>query len=41
MNCIRFVLVALMMISCASNKIRREVNVPKGEPVWLYSSQEF
>lgn len=41
MNCIRFVLIAVAVISCASNKPKREVNVPKGEPLWLYSSQEF
>lgn len=42
MSCIRFVLLGLLLVSCASKQMaKREVIVPKGEPVWLYSAQEF
>ena len=42
MNCIRFVLMLVIVASCStSQKVERSVKVPKGEPLWLYSAQEF
>lgn len=42
MKCIRFVWLAVILASCASsNKVERSVKVPEGEPLWLYSAQEF
>ncbi len=46
MRCIRFVLKFLLVLcvvaSCStSQKAERSVKVPKGEPLWLYSAQEF